>query len=220
MWKKALAERIYRMSLVEDKIQEMIDEGSLMLQVEGSRVGQVNGLSVLSLGDYAFGRPTKITAETAVGQAGIINIEREAELSGPSHNKGVLILAGYLRRLYAQDKPLAVSASLCFEQSYSGVDGDSASSTEIYALLSALADVPLRQDIAVTGSVNQKGEIQPIGGSEPQDRGLLRRVQGQGPHRDPGRAHPPHQRGRPHAARRRGGSRGQETLPPLGRGDN
>ncbi|MFQ5843226.1 MAG: S16 family serine protease, partial [Thermodesulfobacteriota bacterium] len=113
---------------------------------------------------YAFGKPSRITAKVAMGKAGIINIEREAELSGPTYNKGVFILAGYLRGKYAQDKPLAMSASICFEQSYGGVDGDSASSTEVYALLSSLAGIPLRQDIAVTGSVNQKGEIQPIGG--------------------------------------------------------
>ncbi|HHS12411.1 MAG TPA: ATP-binding protein [bacterium] len=161
---RAIEEKEYRLGKIEGKIQEMIEDGTLLIDVKGKRVGQVNGLSVYNLGDYVFGKPSRITAETAMGKAGIINIEREAGLGGSSYNKGVLILSGYLRRLYAQDKPLAVSASLCFEQSYSGVDGDSASSTEIYALLSALSDVPLRQDIAVTGSVNQKGEIQAIGG--------------------------------------------------------
>lgn len=161
---KAIQKRIHRINLVEDKIQEMIDDGMIMIDSDGTVVGQVNGLSVYNLGDYAFGKPSRITAKVAMGKAGIINIEREAELSGPTHNKGVFILAGYLRGKYAQDKPLAMSASICFEQSYSGVDGDSASSTEIYALLSSLSGVPLRQDIAVTGSVNQKGEIQPIGG--------------------------------------------------------
>jgi predicted ATP-dependent protease len=126
--------------------------------------GQVNGLSIYNLGDYMFGKPSRITAKTSLGKAGIINIEREAEMSGPIHNKGVYILTGYLRGKYAQDKPITMSASLCFEQSYSGVEGDSASSTEIYALLSSLSGLPLRQDVAVTGSVNQKGEIQPIGG--------------------------------------------------------
>jgi ATP-dependent Lon protease len=116
------------------------------------------------LGENAFGKPSRITAKTAVGKAGIINIEREASMSGPTHNKGVLIIAGFLRDRYAQNKPLDLSASIAFEQSYSGVDGDSASSTEVYALLSALSGIPLRQDIAVTGSVNQHGEIQPIGG--------------------------------------------------------
>ncbi|MFH1942543.1 MAG: AAA family ATPase, partial [bacterium] len=161
---KALEEKEYRLKRIEEKIQELIEDGTLMIDIRGSRVGQINGLSVYSLGDYAFGKPSKITVETAVGKAGIINIEREAGMGGRTYNKGVLIIAGYLRRMYAQDKPLAMSATLCFEQSYSGVDGDSASSTEIYGLLSSLSGVPLRQDIAVTGSVNQKGEIQPIGG--------------------------------------------------------
>ncbi len=161
---KAIEERTVRVNLVEDKMQEMIEDGIILLDVDGHEVGQVNGLSVFDLGDYSFGKPTRITAETAMGRAGLINIEREADLSGKTHNKGVLIIEGYLRRLYAQDKPLTMSASICFEQSYSGIDGDSASSTEIYALLSSLAEVSLRQDLAVTGSVNQKGEIQPIGG--------------------------------------------------------
>ncbi len=161
---KAIDEKDHRSGLIEEKIQEMIEEGDIMIDTRGSVVGQVNGLSVYDMGDYAFGKPSRITANVSVGDSGIINIEREAQLSGPLHNKGVLILSGYLRQKYAQDKPLAVSASLCFEQSYSGVDGDSASSTEIYALLSALSELPLRQDIAITGSVNQKGEIQPIGG--------------------------------------------------------
>jgi ATP-dependent Lon protease len=161
---KAIEKRNRRVNLVEDKIQEMIEDGMVMIDSDGAVVGQVNGLSVYSLGDYAFGKPSRITAKVAIGKVGIINIEREAELSGPTHNKGVFILAGYLRGKYAQDKPLTMSASICFEQSYGGVDGDSASSTEIYALLSSLSGIPLRQDIAVTGSVNQKGEIQPIGG--------------------------------------------------------
>ncbi|MCX6579768.1 MAG: ATP-binding protein [Candidatus Aminicenantes bacterium] len=161
---KAIEEKNQRSALVEEKIQEMIAEGSIMIATEGGEVGQVNGLAVYDMGDYMFGKPSRITANVSVGDAGVINIEREAQMSGPTHNKGVLILSGYLRAQYAQDKPLAMSASLCFEQSYSGVDGDSASSTEIYALLSALSGLPLRQDIAVTGSVNQKGEIQPIGG--------------------------------------------------------
>jgi ATP-dependent Lon protease len=151
-------------NLIEEKIQEMIDDGTILIDSDGAVVGQVNGLSVYNLGDYMFGKPSRITAKTSLGKAGIINIEREAEMSGPIHNKGVYILTGYLRGKYAQDKPITMSASLCFEQSYSGVEGDSASSTEIYALLSSISGLPLRQDIAVTGSVNQKGEIQPIGG--------------------------------------------------------
>jgi ATP-dependent Lon protease len=161
---KAIEKRIYRVNLIEEKIQEMIDDGTIMIDSDGMVVGQVNGLSVYSFGDHAFGKPSRITSKTSMGKAGIINIEREVEMSGPIHNKGVYILAGYLRDRYAQDKPITMSASICFEQSYSGVEGDSASSTELYALLSSLSGLPLRQDIAVTGSVNQKGEIQPIGG--------------------------------------------------------
>jgi ATP-dependent Lon protease len=161
---KATDEKEYRLNRIEERIQELIEEGTLMIDISKPRIGQVNGLSVYDLGDHAFGKPSKITAEVAMGKSGIINIEREAGLGGTSYNKGVLIISGYLRRMYAQDKPLTMSASLCFEQSYGGVDGDSASSTEIYGILSALSDVPLRQDIAITGSVNQKGEIQPIGG--------------------------------------------------------
>lgn len=161
---KAIQARIHRSNLVEEKIQEMIDRGSMMIDTEGSVVGQVNGLSVYMLGDYMFGRPSRITATTSMGKAGVINIEREAKLGGPIHNKGVYILSGYLRKKFAQNKPLSICASLAFEQSYSGVEGDSASSTEIYALLSSLSEVPIKQNIAITGSVNQKGEIQPIGG--------------------------------------------------------
>ena len=161
---KAIEEKIYRLNMIEDKIQELIKEGVIMIDITGDKVGQVNGLSILNMGDYSFGRPSKITAETSLGRAGVINIEREADLSGKTHNKGVLILSGYLRGKYAQEKPLSMSSSICFEQSYSGVEGDSASSTEVYAILSSLSGHRLRQDIAVTGSVNQKGEIQPIGG--------------------------------------------------------
>ncbi|GAU09701.1 ATP-binding protein [Desulfoplanes formicivorans] len=161
---QAIEARITRSNLIEEKIQEMINRGSIMIDTQGAVVGQVNGLAVYALGDYMFGKPSRITATTSMGKAGIINIEREADLSGATHNKGVLILSGYLRDKYAQDKPLAMSASIAFEQSYSGVDGDSASSTEVYALLSSLADIPIKQGIAVTGSVNQKGEIQAIGG--------------------------------------------------------
>lgn len=161
---KAIAEKVERVNLIERKIQELIEEGTLLIDTEGKVVGQVNGLAVYDTGELTFGKPTRITARTSTGRAGLINIEREADLSGKTHNKGVLILAGYLRGKYAQDKPFALSASIAFEQSYSGVDGDSASSTEAYAILSSLSGLPLRQDIAVTGSINQKGEIQPIGG--------------------------------------------------------
>jgi len=161
---RAVAERIERANLIEEKLGEMLEDGIILLDIDGKKVGQVNGLAVYDIGDYAFGKPNRITVETSMGRAGIINIEREAELSGKTYNKGVLILEGYFRRMYAQDKPLTMSASICFEQSYSGVDGDSASSAELYGLLSSLSGLPLRQDLAVTGSVNQKGEIQPIGG--------------------------------------------------------
>ncbi len=161
---KAIDERIERVKLVEDKMKEMIDEGTLMIDTDGDVIGQVNGLSVLDMREYMFGIPTRITARTSIGRVGIINIEREAEMSGPTHNKGVLIISGYLHGMYALNKPLTMNASITFEQNYGGVDGDSASSTEIYAILSSLADVPLHQYISVTGSVNQKGEIQPIGG--------------------------------------------------------
>lgn len=160
----AVAAKIYRSNMIEEKMQEMITRGTLKIDVRGEVVGQVNGLAVYSLGDLSFGKPSRITASTSMGRAGLINIEREADMSGSTHNKGVLILGGYLRQKYAQDKPLTMSASIAFEQSYSGVDGDSASSTEVYALLSSLSGIPIRQFIAVTGSVNQKGEIQAIGG--------------------------------------------------------
>jgi len=161
---KAVEAKIYRSNMIEEHIQEMIDRGTLMIDVDGEIVGQVNGLAVYALADYMFGKPSRITASTSMGRAGIINIEREADMSGNTHNKGVLILSGYLRKKFAQDKPLTVSASIAFEQSYGGIDGDSASSTEVYALLSSLSGAPIKQGIAVTGSVNQKGEVQAIGG--------------------------------------------------------
>ena len=161
---KALDERVYRIKLVEEKIQEMIDNGSIFIDTKGAVVGQVNGLSVYDTGEHEFGKPSRITARTSLGRSGVINIEREAELSGPTHNKGIAILTGFFRSRFAQTRPLVVDASVTFEQSYGGADGDSASSTEIYAILSSLSEIPIRQDIAVTGSVNQKGEIQPIGG--------------------------------------------------------
>ena len=161
---QALQARVFRANRLEEKLRELITEGTVLIDTAGSRVGQVNGLSVLFVGDHVFGRPSRVTATTSMGRSGIVNIEREAKLSGSTHDKGVLILSGYLRQMYAQERPLTVSASLCFEQSYSGVDGDSASSTEIYALLSRLANLPVRQDLAVTGSVNQWGDIQAIGG--------------------------------------------------------
>ena len=161
---RALEEKIYRSNLIQKKIEELIAEGTLLVDVEGKKVGQVNGLAVLATGDYAFGRPSRITASVGVGREGVADIERLSQLGGTSHTKGVFILTGYLKDRYAVDAPLSLSASLVFEQSYSGVEGDSASSTELYALLSALSGVPIKQYIAVTGSVNQKGEVQAIGG--------------------------------------------------------
>jgi len=172
--REAIKCRKERLNLIEDKIQERIDEGTLMIDTAGAVVGQVNGLSVYDLGDYVFGKPSRITARTSLGNAGVINIEREADLSGRTHNKGVLILAGFLRGRYGKEHPLAMSASLCFEQSYGGVDGDSASSPELYAIISSIGGIPLRQDIAVTGSINQKGEIQPIGGVNEKIEGFFR----------------------------------------------
>ena len=160
----ALKERIERVKKYDSRYMEMIEQNTLLISTTGSYVGQINGLTVMTIGDYTFGKPVKITANTYSGKTGVVNIEREIELSGPTHSKGVLILTGYLGEMFAQDIPLSLTASICFEQLYNGVDGDSASSTELYAILSSLSGIPINQSIAVTGSVNQKGEIQPIGG--------------------------------------------------------
>jgi lon-related putative ATP-dependent protease len=162
--KKAVEEKTYRSKLVQEKIQEMIKRGVLLIDTDEAKVGQVNGLSVMGLGDFAFGNPSRVTASLGLGKEGVVDIEREAKMGGPIHTKGVLILSGYLNEKYAKDMPLSLSARLVFEQSYGGVEGDSASSTELYALLSALSGLPIKQDLAVTGSVNQKGEVQAIGG--------------------------------------------------------
>jgi lon-related putative ATP-dependent protease len=162
--KKAIEEKVYRSNLIQQRINEMIDKGMIIIDAEGEKMGQVNGLSVIDLGDFAFGRPTRITASIGVGREGLIDIEREAKLGGPLHTKGVMILNGYITDKYVGDIPLSLSARLVFEQSYEEVEGDSASSTELYAILSRLSDVPIKQGIAVTGSVNQKGEVQAIGG--------------------------------------------------------
>ena len=161
---KALDERVERIKKYDSKYLEMIKENTLLISTDGSEVGQINGLTVMTIGDYSFGKPSKITVNTYLGKNGIIDIEREIEQSGSSHSKGVLILEGYLGQTFAQEFPLSLNASICFEQLYGGVDGDSASSTELYALLSSLSGIPIDQSIAVTGSVNQKGQIQPIGG--------------------------------------------------------
>jgi len=163
--KKAISEKIHRSNKYDKKILESIQDGTIILDTDREVVGQINGLTILDVGDYSFGKPSRITANTFMGESGIVNIEREVEMSGTSHSKGVFILSGYIGQKYAQEIPLTLTASLCFEQLYGGVDGDSASSAELYAVLSSLADVPIKQYIAVTGSVNQKGEIQPIGGA-------------------------------------------------------
>jgi lon-related putative ATP-dependent protease len=161
---RALDEKIYRSNLLEERIQELLADGTILVDVKGSVTGQVNGLSVYDLGDFSFGKPSRITARAYLGKAGVVDIEREAKLSGRIYNKAVLILSHYLGGTYAQDKALSLSASIAFEQSYGEVEGDSASAAELVAVLSSIAEVPLRQDLALTGSINQMGEVQPIGG--------------------------------------------------------
>jgi lon-related putative ATP-dependent protease len=162
--KKALEEKVYRSNLLEKRIGDLIQEGTIMVDTDGEKIGQINGLSYLKSGDYAFGKPTKITAKVYIGKNGMVNIDREVKLAGTIHNKGFMILNGYLGQKYANNAPLVFSASVCFEQLYEEIEGDSASSTELYVLLSSLADMPIKQNIAVTGSVNQNGEVQPVGG--------------------------------------------------------
>ncbi len=162
--RKTIAEKEERLRLYEEKLDEMLGENVIMIDVDGAQIGQINGLAVLDMGAYAFGNPSRITATTYVGKSGIVNIEKEARMSGQTHDKGVQIITGYLGQTYAQKFPLSLSCRVCFEQNYNGIDGDSASSTELYCILSSLAELPIRQDLAVTGSVNQKGEIQAIGG--------------------------------------------------------
>ncbi|MGE5404251.1 MAG: Lon protease family protein, partial [Candidatus Saccharibacteria bacterium] len=171
---KAIEEKKYRAQMIEDKIMEMIENGSLMLEVSGQRIGEINGLAVYMVGDHVFGKPSRITAKTFMGEKGVVNIEREVRMSGNIHNKGVLTLGGYLGAQYAQDKPLSLSASLTFEQTYEGIEGDSASGAELFAILSSIARIPIDQGIAVTGSVNQNGEIQPIGGVNQKIEGFYR----------------------------------------------
>ncbi len=171
---RAIEQKTRRSDLIERRLLDMVAEGTLMLDFDGKRVGQVNGLAVLDLGDYSFGRPVRITASAGPGRGALVSIEREAELSGHIHDKGFLILSGYLRGRYGGERRIALAANLTFEQSYEQIDGDSAASAELYALLSELADVPLRQDIAVTGSVNQHGELQAIGGVNEKIEGFYR----------------------------------------------
>ena len=177
---KALAERVERVKKYDEKYLEMIKQNTLLIDTTGFKVGQLNGLTVLTIGDYTFGKPARITVNTYTGKNGVVNIEREVEISGPSHSKGVLILTGYLGEMFAQDIPLCLTASICFEQLYNGVDGDSASSTELYGLLSSLSGIPINQSIAVTGSVNQKGQIQPIGGVNEKIEGFFQVCQSRG----------------------------------------
>lgn len=172
--KRAIKEKVYRNNKYEEKLHVLFERENLLIDTFGWKIGEINGLAVMDSGQYTFGRPSKITASTYIGKDGIINIEREAQQSGSSHDKGVLILSGYLGQKYAQYKPLSLSASITFEQSYSIIDGDSASSTELYALISNLSDLPINQAIAVTGSVNQKGIIQPIGGVNEKIEGYFR----------------------------------------------
>lgn len=172
--KKAIKEKVYRNNKYEEKLQELFRDGTILIQTSGWEVGQINGLAVMDSGQYSFGRPNKITVSTYVGKDGIMNIEREVEQSGNIHDKGVLILSGFLGERYARTKPLSLTASITFEQSYDMIDGDSASSTELYALLSSLSELPINQAIAVTGSVNQKGIIQPIGGANEKIEGFYK----------------------------------------------
>ncbi|MEC9490189.1 MAG: ATP-binding protein [Halanaerobiales bacterium] len=178
--KKAIDEKERRSNLLEEKIQEQIDRDHLLLDVSGEEVGQINGLSVYQAGNYTFGRPARITARSYLGKEGVINIEREAKMSGRIHSKGVMILTGYLGGKYAHDAPLSLTASIAFEQSYGGVDGDSATCAEVVALLSSLAEIPVRQDIAITGSMNQKGVVQPIGGVNEKIEGFFKVCQAKG----------------------------------------
>lgn len=170
---QAIDAQIFRSDRYRERMQEQILRGTLLIDTEGARTGRINGLSVQQLGDFGFGRPSRITARVAIGKGEVVNIEREVELSGPSHSKGVLILSGFLSVRYARQQPLALKASIVFEQSYGGVDGDSAASTELYALLSALSGLPIRQSVAVTGSVNQQGEVQAIGGANEKIEGFF-----------------------------------------------
>ena len=162
--RKTIAEKEERLCLYEEKLNEMLEENVIMIDTDGAEIGQINGLAVLDTGRYAFGTPSRITATAYMGKSGIVNIEKEARMSGQTHDKGVQIITGFLGQTYAQQFPMALSCRICFEQNYNGIDGDSASSTELYCILSSLAELPIRQDLAVTGSVNQKGDIQAIGG--------------------------------------------------------
>ena len=172
--KTAIKEKIFRSNLIEEKIRKLFEEGKLIIDIEGKKIAQINGLSVYELGDFSFGKPSRITASSYIGEKGIINIEREVELSGPIHSKGVMILSGYIGRKYGKDTPLALSCSITFEQSYGEVEGDSASAAELMAVLSSINEIPLRQDIAITGSIDQHGNIQPVGGIKEKIEGFYK----------------------------------------------
>jgi ATP-dependent Lon protease len=177
---QTLQDRIDRVNQVDLLLKEYIEDGRIRIETSGVKVGQINGLAIYNTGDYVFGKPVRITAETTMGRAGIVSIDRESKLSGSTHDKGVLVMSGYLRAKYAQDKPLTLSATLCFEQSYGPIDGDSASSTELYALISSLAQVPIKQNLAVTGSVDQKGNVQTIGGVNEKIEGFFKVCEAKG----------------------------------------
>lgn len=177
---KAIDAKQYRLNKHESRVQDMFEDGTIFIDTDGEKIGQVNGLTVLSIGDYSFGKPSRISVRTYLGRSGVIAIDREVKMSGPLHNKGVLIFSGYLNALFGQQRQISMSASITFEQSYEGIDGDSASSTELYALLSSLAELPIKQGIAVTGSVNQLGEVQPIGGVNEKIEGFFNVCQKKG----------------------------------------
>ncbi len=199
---EAIRKRIFRSNLVEERIKELVKDDILWIETDRHLVGQINGLSILMTGDHEFGKPNRITATVSVGREGVVAIEREAKMSGSIHTKGVMILTNLLKDRFAHDKPLSLTASLCFEQSYGMVEGDSASSTELYALLSALAGVPVDQGVAVTGSVSQKGEIQPVGGVTRKIEAFYDICKYKGLQRPPGRDHPCQERAPPDAQSR------------------
>ena len=213
--RRAVQKRRFRYNLFEEKMRESFENESVLLDVEGAMIGQVNALAVYQMGDIAFGRPSRITAETFMGKPGIVNIEREADMSGRTHDKGVMILSGYLGRTFAQHAPLGISISLTFEQSYGPIDGDSASSTELYVILSSLADLPIQQGIAVTGSVNQKGEIQAIGGVNQKIEGYFDVCRQKGLTGSQGVMIPESQPHQPHAEKRSGGRGAKGEIPYL-----
>jgi predicted ATP-dependent protease len=176
----ALASRERRLSLIPDRLDDLMRDGTILMDTSGAVVGQINGLTVMTAGGFAFGKPARITARTAPGRSGIVNIERETMMSGPAHSKGILVLGGYLAGRFAQETPLSLAATICFEQVYGEIEGDSASSAELYALLSSLSGLPIKQSLAVTGSVNQRGDVQSIGGVNEKIEGFFKACAGRG----------------------------------------